>query len=311
MLNLPDNLPSIANARLPQLYEKAKSAITECGRIDECKDWANKAEALASYARQAKDNELQRMAKRIQARALRRSGELLKIFQTGPEGGRPEKNGRGDSPVSQRQAAADAGLSKDQEKTAVRVANIPEEEFDKSVDSDDPPTVTALAKRGRKARTHIGVVESYRSDFDVALEAEFALRRFAAFCQTADVDTIVRGTSPIEIEEIRKFIGTIDLWLDRLAVKLADNTDVWKWIPGALDKETDGVEGPLTSDVNICSPEPQELSSTQSVPDGYTAALSPEETSKSPVHDNEQSGENPAWIIQVSRFFKAKKEREQ
>jgi hypothetical protein len=42
--------------------------------MDECQDWADQMEALASYARQAKDDELLQMAARIQARdpALRR-----------------------------------------------------------------------------------------------------------------------------------------------------------------------------------------------------------------------------------------------
>lgn len=73
---LPD-IP-IASARLPATYEAAKTALAECSRLDECQSWAGKAEALASYARQAKDEQLRKMADRIQARAIRRCGELLK-----------------------------------------------------------------------------------------------------------------------------------------------------------------------------------------------------------------------------------------
>jgi AbiEi antitoxin C-terminal domain len=69
---------SIANAKLPKIYESARVALAECSRIDECKDWADKAEALASYARQADDDSLRKTADRIQARAIRRCGELLK-----------------------------------------------------------------------------------------------------------------------------------------------------------------------------------------------------------------------------------------
>jgi hypothetical protein len=56
------------------------------------------------------------------------------------QGGRPPR-------FSQRQAAKQAGLSKDQEKQAVRVANVPDDDFDAAVESDDPPTVTELAAR--------------------------------------------------------------------------------------------------------------------------------------------------------------------
>lgn len=68
----------IQEAPLPAVYERAAQALSECTRIDECKDWADKAEALASYARQSKDDSLRKMADRIQARAIRRCGELLK-----------------------------------------------------------------------------------------------------------------------------------------------------------------------------------------------------------------------------------------
>lgn len=70
-------LPATVGAKLPAVYERATQALAECTRIDECKDWADKAEALASYARQSKDDSLRKMADRIQARAIRRMGQLL------------------------------------------------------------------------------------------------------------------------------------------------------------------------------------------------------------------------------------------
>jgi hypothetical protein len=68
----------IASARLPATCEQAKIALV--ASIDECQDWANKAEALASYAKMADDDSLRQLADRIQARAVRRMGELLKQF---------------------------------------------------------------------------------------------------------------------------------------------------------------------------------------------------------------------------------------
>jgi len=49
-INLPAGI-DVANARLPEVYERAKLVLTECERLDECSEWANQAEALASYAR--------------------------------------------------------------------------------------------------------------------------------------------------------------------------------------------------------------------------------------------------------------------
>jgi hypothetical protein len=59
---------------------------------------------------------------------VRRCGELLKQFQTGPKGGRPIGNGGGTPtvfPQSQKEAAASTGISNYQRVTAVRVANVP------------------------------------------------------------------------------------------------------------------------------------------------------------------------------------------
>jgi hypothetical protein len=95
--------------------------------------------ALASYAKQAHDDSLQKLALRIQSRAIRRCGELLETFQTGPQGGRPKGNSTGAGTVSQRDAAEAAGMSKRQEVQAVRVAKVPQDEFDAAIESDEPP----------------------------------------------------------------------------------------------------------------------------------------------------------------------------
>jgi hypothetical protein len=42
-------------------------------------------------------------------------------------------------------AALGAGLSEHQQKTAMRVHNVPREQFEQLVEGDDPPTVTKLA----------------------------------------------------------------------------------------------------------------------------------------------------------------------
>ena len=73
---LPANLPSVGNARLPEVYANAKAALEACDKLDECQSWADRAEAMASYARQSEDDEMRKMADRIQARAVKRCGAL-------------------------------------------------------------------------------------------------------------------------------------------------------------------------------------------------------------------------------------------
>jgi hypothetical protein len=97
-------------------------------------DWSDKAAALASRAQQADDDALQKLAMRIQSRAVRRCGELLKTFDA--QGKRTDKLSNGDDTKwSQREAAERAGISKRQQVTAVRVANVPAQLFKESVES--------------------------------------------------------------------------------------------------------------------------------------------------------------------------------
>jgi len=145
---LPVKESQIAGAMLPETYKNARAAIEKCSRLDECKDWANKAEAIASYAKQAGDNTLRKCADRIQARAMLRVGELLKEIPAQP-GKRTDLVGA--SPQGSRASAArDAGLSRDQKVTALRVASVPKDVFEQMVESDEPPTVTGLAEIGTK-----------------------------------------------------------------------------------------------------------------------------------------------------------------
>ena len=207
MTNLPASADR-ANAPLPERYEAAKVALKECHRIDECKDWADKAKALASYARQADDDTLYKTAMRIQARAIRRSGELLQEFQTGSKGGRPRKNGGGTHPVSQRGAAEQAGMSKEQEKTARRVAEISEDEFEAAIESEDPPTITTLTRP-----TGPGFVKARHLVGD--------LGRFYEFCQAEDPGHVASGLMEEQIEEIRDQAVVVRAWLDDLIAQAA------------------------------------------------------------------------------------------
>jgi hypothetical protein len=200
-----------SSARLPVVYEEARLALERCDRIDECKSWANKAEAMASYARMAGDESLHKFADRIQARAYRRCGELLKQTPAS-KGGRPPGNAEAQPPeLTRTQAAQDAGLSKDQQKTALRIANLLDELFNQLVDSDNPPSVTTLAELGTKKKPLPNGVAL--DDYLQARETAGFLRRFAQFCTGTDPVRTAQGVTPKEAHEFRKFIHRVDGWL--------------------------------------------------------------------------------------------------
>jgi hypothetical protein len=154
-------LQDVNRARLPALYASAKQALRQCAHIDECTQWASKAEALSSYARQAKDTELKVMADRIQARAIRRCGELLGEIKAA-RGRRTDLEHRaGAHPTLTRgEAASAAGLSDHQRKQALRIAAVPASEFEAAVEGGRPPSVTALAERGKATRVRVEVTHS-------------------------------------------------------------------------------------------------------------------------------------------------------
>ena len=216
------HLPSVANAPLPVAYETACRALAECSSIDECQDWADKAQAMASYARQAQDETLRKMADRIQARAIRRCGELLRQVPAANGANQNIKEGSRPNVVTRERAAADAGLSEHQRKTALRVAAVPEPAFTAQVESEAPPTVTALAKQGTaqtpKPLDDLGGIPA--ADYARATEAMGTLRRFAEFCEAQDPARIAAAFQPHELAAVRRSVSVVDAWLDRFVVHL-------------------------------------------------------------------------------------------
>lgn len=220
---LPANI-NVANARLPATYEQAKMALIKCNNIDECVDWADKAMALASYAKQAEDETLERTATRIRARAIRRCGELLKQVD-GRGGDRTKTDGTDSSArmsISQRALAAQAGLSERQQVTAVRVANVPQETFERAVEGEEKVTVTKLASMGKQTRQPVADHLQGRDphQFSAATHTMGAMRRFAEKCAEHDAAFIAAGVLPSEVAEARRLVASIDAWLDRFVVNL-------------------------------------------------------------------------------------------
>jgi len=138
-----------SGADLPAAYQRAREDLAECARVDECQGWADKARALASYAKQSKDKSLLHFAEKIRARAIARAGELLAEVKPARGANQNIQDG-GDLKVTRGVAAAAAGLSERQRKTALRVAAVGADERDAMIEGG--ATVEQIADRGRKRR---------------------------------------------------------------------------------------------------------------------------------------------------------------
>jgi hypothetical protein len=140
-------------AQLPEMYNRAKEALAICERVDELDDCADKMAALAAYARQADDLELEDYARRIRARAVRRLGELLREYDG--RGRRKTETPLKISIPSRAEAAEAAGISPHKVNVAARIASIPREQFEEAVEVSPAPGTISLSKfaEGNRSRS--------------------------------------------------------------------------------------------------------------------------------------------------------------
>lgn len=214
-------LPDVASASLPQTYINACSAMAECSSIDECQSWADKAAALASYAKQSQDEQLTKMAVRIQARAIRRCGELLKQIEPQSDANLKQNRKDGTVPsVTRTDAATEAGLSERQRKTALRVATVPEEQFNESVESDNPPTITQLADQGKKPRPIIDLNGRDPKEFNRAMHFCGMLRFYLDDLKKYDIESITADLDEKERAKARDYISKIDSLHDQIITRI-------------------------------------------------------------------------------------------
>ncbi len=207
-------LPSVHNARLPAAYERAKVQLAECAKVDECWEWADKAAALASYAKQSDDETLENLAVKIRARAVRRCGELLREIE--PKRGANQNIGAGGDPkVTRKRAATNAGMSERQRKTALRVANVPEAEFEAAVEADKPARIPELAERGKKKKK-----KPVSAEFKAATAGQGAVRALVKIAASTTPAVVVRGLREAELLPTLAMAKTAHKWLDRLISQL-------------------------------------------------------------------------------------------
>lgn len=165
-------------------YEAARTALAEAHRVDEVKDIRDKAEAMAAYARQAKDNELIQYATEIKVRAERRCGELL----ARTERARPEDNlrrGPKSNDATTGPTLAQMGLTKDESSRYQQLAAMPAEHFETAV-------ATAKATAGevttafmlREAKRHAPPKKLSQADRQRLADLEAAQARGSSMLST-------------------------------------------------------------------------------------------------------------------------------
>jgi hypothetical protein len=202
----------IGRSRLPETYRAAIAKLRECVRLDEVADWSNKLEAMAAYAKTAQNTEVFRLAIRIRARALRRCGEMLKEIPD-TNRGRPKIH-ESDTRITRAAAAEEAGLTPWRKTQALRVVEVPADEFADVVENEHPariiPTLTARGKRTVAARPRPApspvVIETQYILVDHAYSKGLTLDEIAAERQ---MSTLMAAWRDAGEQVRRRFLQTI------------------------------------------------------------------------------------------------------
>jgi hypothetical protein len=173
----------------PVNYEAARQALAECVLVDECKEWKDRAAAIASYAAQKRDKSLLDKATRIRARATRRLGELLEQVP--------------------REKRRDLGVTASERAQAKAVASVPHKKFEAHVERTPPTPISKLQRMG-----------SGPVDFDASAKIWIAAERLRKNVRDFPVDVLKRDISqatPEQKRALRAALAPVVEWLDVIA----------------------------------------------------------------------------------------------
>jgi hypothetical protein len=136
-------------------YEAARTALAEAHRVDEVKDIRDKAEAMAAYARQAKDPELILWATEIKVRAERRAGEMLRHSA---DSGERHHHGRVSPTSAKPTTLVDLGITANQSSRWQQLASMSEAHFEATVatakDTAGQVTTAFMLREAGRAKPH-------------------------------------------------------------------------------------------------------------------------------------------------------------
>jgi hypothetical protein len=142
------------------IYDAACRALAEARSVDEVKGIRDKAVAMAAYARQAKNRDLEADAVEIRMRATRRLDQLrlaqketVGLATGGEHGGRGRIDGLRKNPSNARPTLASQGIDKNLAQQARVLGKLSDERFEQAV-SDARGAVT------RAVKTVVGSLET-------------------------------------------------------------------------------------------------------------------------------------------------------
>jgi N6-adenosine-specific RNA methylase IME4 len=136
------------------LLQRVRNEIGACLTVESCVEIAARAMALEVLARKQRDGEALALSFRLRVCALRKAGQLLKGVKTSAGG---DQKAKVTSPlllVGRNKTAKMAGLSVVDRRSAIRLANIPNLEFERLIKTNPLPTLQELENLGKLTIAH-------------------------------------------------------------------------------------------------------------------------------------------------------------
>ena len=223
-------------------YEAARQALQEAVRIDEAKDIRDKAVALAEYARQREDAELESAMSRLKIRADIRIGELSKLILEDGRG-RPKNGTNGEPVLSKRSVLSDAGISHTAGVRCELLATIyaeqtelVEAEIEKARENNKPIRPKDIHRLRRQQDRRMAILEESQSAV-TGMPPSIAHQTACEFLESlADESVDLLLTDPPYSTDLESVEVFLDQWLDLALSKLKPSARAYICI-GAYPRE--------------------------------------------------------------------------
>lgn len=196
--------PAILNRskqlEMPVLYAQACKALEACATMDEGKYYADKADALAAWAKIYGSDEDSRAAARLKLKAYARMGALAEEL-------RPSRVSRKDGSGMEygaRSLLMEHGLSEGQSNAARKLSSLPASEFEEILKNPVAPT-TAHRRLSRPSRSE---------NWNTFGNLPGSPTNFLSYCRRNDAGELAKGMNDDESIRARAIVREAIDWLD-------------------------------------------------------------------------------------------------
>ena len=214
---LPVKIPTfitekIRDAIVPVKYDIAVRALVACQNIHEAKLYADKADALAAWAKIYQDDQVRIEARRLKLHAYRRMGTLARELQ--PGSGLINSGGSMPGLLAK---LKEFGLSRHNACAASAISKISDKEFRKAIESVTPLTPSAFLRR------YPGSSDAWKTI--VGQRTSEGLQNFCAFCRKHEPKLLARSLTLSEAKKAKLMATDATEWLDTFDQYLKHETD--------------------------------------------------------------------------------------